>query len=621
MPTMNDQSSESSQALQNPLVSAEHENTHQNKTHMPKVNANIPQPAMHTQLLESATSSAKAVIDGKGRSATNENMTQSSIRELSATSLSAEGAASGQNPITNVTQMQSTTEIKSVQDQSTHSLPCISPSFLSVGRMVRVERRNIPGEKLKEEANGKITKIHTKEVPISEVMINEGVPVENIDASNIVSTVIAVDVKWVLGGGERKILVEHVTHAPELETNSGNNLRDRNDDSRKRCPFCPSFIKDCQLKCHEYIEYVKQKSMVPEKLPSEKQQAPEEKVERQPRQKKKKKKQRDRKEYLSEHQQLALKGGDMKQLEDDEESLSSMDSEEEEEHAVSVFKRFRRLMGRGENVTLEKLAKQKERQMHKQKQNHKRQWRQPSSSCALGSLPSPTVMGNETTANSTSAKKRKRDSVIASRDNDKSNFDFEADEATDDDVEIINQEDYQEELLTPREGYLVDSDLDDEESGNDGDNMVLRTLGNVDFQGDQDDSSDDSSIEVGIGNEDFETTNNPSPSYSSDDNSNECGKFSADDGAFAGDEDDNFLQGEGHAAAENLPCDITDTTKTLRYGELPQFIDVLALKIDEERIPHAQYQLSLLKGRLSLARREVGSIKSFDELNILFKKR
>ena len=56
-----------------------------------------------------------------------------------------------------------------------------------------------------------------------------------------------------------------------------------------------------------------------------------------------------------------------------------------------------------------------------------------------------------------------------------------------------------------------------------------------------------------------------------------------------------FIQPEGRAAAENLPDDTLDRTRTLPYSELPNFFDTMANKIKEELLPDFKLRIAKLE--------------------------
>ena len=77
-----------------------------------------------------------------------------------------------------------------------------------------------------------------------------------------------------------------------------------------------------------------------------------------------------------------------------------------------------------------------------------------------------------------------------------------------------------------------------------------------------------------------------------------------------------FIQPEGDEAAQNLPKDIVDRTKSIKYGELPQFFDKMASRIEVELLPSAKLKVAELQRDWADLQRQAEAItmdKNFPE--------
>ena len=68
-----------------------------------------------------------------------------------------------------------------------------------------------------------------------------------------------------------------------------------------------------------------------------------------------------------------------------------------------------------------------------------------------------------------------------------------------------------------------------------------------------------------------------------------------------------FIQPEGDEAAQNLPKDIYDRTKSLRYRELPRFFDNMAAAIEDDYVPNAKVKVAELQRSLADLQRQAKS--------------
>ena len=625
-------------------------------------------------------------------------------------SVGAGPAAQSSNEINNDTQHNATNTNppSSAAVEAEELLPLLSPSWLTVGRIVFVQSRTWPGINCPggpghiENVYEQIDEIETTNADTSADSIGNSVG-EKGDGdqgntnTNTKSTtrgrhVTHVDIKY-LGGAlkpnDKCVPIEYVSDHNEfaLAIQTGTRSR-RTKRNTRRCTNCGAFASDCgdcdwvlaqrvreeelriqvekEMREREHQLFLQREQEEMGELlledtdssDSEMESGIEQDVDSEEEERRKVKfLSRNRKRNKQFIRQRLKKKTQVDVQQEDE-----SDSEDDEEIPLAVLQRQAEKARRARERKLAALKKvvdgedasNSKKQKHnvdslqnikgdadlpqeKPKKKKKRRRTRPEHSCALGDLPSGKGKGASSTsdneARKTTKKKKQDDSTRATNKEqsegqqkqnvDDSIFDLDSDSDSGNKSSVGHEQENEvtfeaaidgmsaedgndEELLTPKEMSFSDEEGDDSESSDDDDDVPLKDLAKrTDFSHDKSGKKKSNRLRSkdneGVGNKsNLEEDLTADGGQASDDEE----MLTPTDTFFDNHSDDDVAGGDFIDVDANGSYTEGHNSKGMSWGDLPNFIRDLCTKIEDELIPNIQNELSAMKRKLMLAKKQ-----------------